>query len=185
MCPRHLAPTQDRVTETGYQHLWHVTHIWDQSLRAQQYILRRSHGQVTKVPGQAPTITTEYSADIRYRTTGARVCLHIQKPKPQECNIGLLSNSDPVLFGSIFDYWIRIQFIQIQLWLLSNSDPVFFRISCAIRWETLNAHRGFLREIIDFYRIYIFEHFIHDYGFKLIDWFRTYFGWSSKRYWNI
>ena len=46
-------------------------------------ILRRSHGQVTKVPGQAPHITTEYSADIRYRTTRARVCLHIQKPKPE------------------------------------------------------------------------------------------------------
>ena len=40
--------------------------------------------QVTKVPGQAlPHITTEYSADIRYRTMRARVCLHIQKPKPQ------------------------------------------------------------------------------------------------------
>ena len=52
--------------------------------QTQQYIiLRRSHGQVTKVPGQAPHITTEYSADIRYRTTLARVCLHIQKPKPQ------------------------------------------------------------------------------------------------------
>ena len=62
----------------------HVTHICDQSLTAQQYItLRRSHGQVTKVHGQAPHITTEYSADSRYRTTRARVCLHIQKPKSQ------------------------------------------------------------------------------------------------------
>ena len=76
--PSLLAPTQqDRVTETGNQHLRHVTHIWDQSLRAQQYIiLRWSHGQVTKVPGQAPHITSEYSADSRYRTTRARVCFH-------------------------------------------------------------------------------------------------------------
>ena len=76
--------TQDRVTETGNQHLRHVTHIWDQSLRAQQYIiLRRSHGQVTKGPGLTPDITTEYSADSRDRTPMASVCLHIQKPKPQ------------------------------------------------------------------------------------------------------
>ena len=46
-------------------------------------MLRRSQGQVTKVRGQATHITTDYSADIRYRTTRARVCLHIQKPKPQ------------------------------------------------------------------------------------------------------
>ena len=61
--PRHLAPIQqDRATDTGNQQLRHVTHIWDQNLRAQQYIiLRRSHGQVTKVPGQASRITTEYS----------------------------------------------------------------------------------------------------------------------------
>ena len=33
--PRHLAPAQqDRVTESGNQYLWHVTHIWDQSLWA-------------------------------------------------------------------------------------------------------------------------------------------------------
>ena len=76
--------TTDRVTETGNQHLQHVTHIWDQSLRAQQYIiLKRSHGQVTKVRGQAPHISTEYSADSWYRTTRARVCLHLQKPKPR------------------------------------------------------------------------------------------------------
>ena len=57
--PRHLAlAQQDRATESWNQNLRHVTHIWDQSLRAQQYIiLRRSHGQVTKVPGQAPHIT--------------------------------------------------------------------------------------------------------------------------------
>ena len=54
------------------------------SLRAQQYIiLRRSHSQVTKVPSHSPHITIEYSADIRYRTPRAGVCLHIQKPKPQ------------------------------------------------------------------------------------------------------
>ena len=46
-------------------------------------ILRRSHGQVTIVPGQAPHITAEYSADIRNRTQRARVSLHIQKPKHQ------------------------------------------------------------------------------------------------------
>ena len=72
------------VKETGNQHLRHVTHIGDQSLSAKQYIiLRRSHGQVTKVPGQAPHITTVYSAHSRCRMTRARVCLHIQKPKPQ------------------------------------------------------------------------------------------------------
>ena len=82
--PRHLAPTQDKATETGNQQLRHVTHIWDQSLWAIQYIiLRRSHGQVTKAPGQAPHITTEYSVDSRKRTLLTRVCLHIQKPKPQ------------------------------------------------------------------------------------------------------
>ena len=62
-------------------------HIWDQSLRAQEYIiLRRSlgqAGQVTKVPCQAPHITIEYYADIRNRTPRAKVNLHIQKPKPQ------------------------------------------------------------------------------------------------------
>ena len=85
MGPRQLAPTQlDRATETGNQHRRHVTHIWDQNLRAQQYIiLRQSQGQVTKVPGQALHITTEYSADSRYRAPYARVCLHIQKLKPQ------------------------------------------------------------------------------------------------------
>ena len=68
--PRHLASTQqDRATETGNQQLRHVTYIWDQRLRAKQYvILRRRHGQVTKVPGQAPHFTTEYSADSRCRT---------------------------------------------------------------------------------------------------------------------
>ena len=44
------------------------------------YLLRRSHGQVTKVPGQAPHITTQYSADIRNRTPRASVSLRIQKP---------------------------------------------------------------------------------------------------------
>ena len=33
--PRHPAPAQqDRATKSGNQQLWHVTHIWDQSLRA-------------------------------------------------------------------------------------------------------------------------------------------------------
>ena len=82
--PRHLAPTQqDRAIKSGNQELRHVTRIWDQSLRAQQYIiLRRGHGQATMVPGQALHITTEYSADSRKRTPLARVRLHIQKPKP-------------------------------------------------------------------------------------------------------
>ena len=53
------------------------------SQRTTYIILRRSHGQVTKVPGQAPHITTEHSADSRFRKPRARVCLHIQKPKPQ------------------------------------------------------------------------------------------------------
>ena len=35
------------------------------------------------VPGQALHYTTEYSADSRYRMPWARVCLNIQKPKPQ------------------------------------------------------------------------------------------------------
>ena len=30
-----------------------------------------------------PRTLLQYSADSRYRTTGARVCLHIQKPKPK------------------------------------------------------------------------------------------------------
>ena len=82
---RHLAPTQqDRATKTGNGQLRHVTHIWDQSLRTKQYIiLKWSHGKVTNVPGQAQHITTEYSADSRYRTPRAGVCLHIQKQKPQ------------------------------------------------------------------------------------------------------
>ena len=51
-----------------------LTHISYQSHKAQQYIiLRRSHCQVTKVPGQAPHITAEYSADIRNRTPRAMV----------------------------------------------------------------------------------------------------------------
>ena len=63
-----------------------MTHIRDQGLGTQQYIkLRRSHGQVTKVPRQTPHITTEYSADSRNRTPRARICLHTQKPKPQAC----------------------------------------------------------------------------------------------------
>ena len=83
--PRHLVPAQqDRATESLIQQLPHVTHILDQCFREQQYIiLRRSHGQVTKVPGQDPHIATEYSADSRDRTKRVRVSLHIQKLKPQ------------------------------------------------------------------------------------------------------
>ena len=82
--PRQLAlAQQDRATKSGNQQLGHVTHIWDQSLRVQQFIiLRWSHCQVTKVPFQSPHITTEYSADIRNRTLRARVSIHIQKRKP-------------------------------------------------------------------------------------------------------
>ena len=70
--PRHLAPAQqDRATESGNKKLWHMTHIWDQSFRAQQYIiLRRTYGYVIKVPGQTPHITTKYSADSRNRRRG-------------------------------------------------------------------------------------------------------------------
>ena len=82
---RHLAPAQlNKSTESGNQYLQHVMHIWDQSLRAQLYIiLRQSHGQVTMIPGQAQHITAVYSADSRNRTPLARVSLQIQKPKPQ------------------------------------------------------------------------------------------------------
>ena len=82
---RPLAPAQqDRTTESGNQQLRQVTHIWDQSLRAQQYITPRwRHDQVTTVPGQAPHFTTEYSTDIRNRIPRARVSLHIQKPKTE------------------------------------------------------------------------------------------------------
>ena len=54
----HLAlAQQDRATDSGNEQLQHVTHIWDKRLIAQQYtILRRNHGQVTKVPDQAPHI---------------------------------------------------------------------------------------------------------------------------------
>ena len=54
-----------------------------QSTTVYQYILRRNHGQVTKVPDQALHITTEYSVDSRHRTLQVSVSLHIQKPKPQ------------------------------------------------------------------------------------------------------
>ena len=81
----HLSPAQkDRATKSGNQQLRHVTHIWNQSIRAQQYIiLRQSYIKVTKIPGQAPHIKTENSTDGRNRTPWARVSLHIQKPKPQ------------------------------------------------------------------------------------------------------
>ena len=53
----------DWATKSGNQQLQYGTCIWYQSLRAQQYIiLKRSHGQVTKVWSQAPHITTEWSA---------------------------------------------------------------------------------------------------------------------------
>ena len=83
--PRQLdTAQQDRAIESGNQQLRHVTHVWDQSFRAQQYlILRLGHCQVTKVPVQDPHITTEYSADSRNRTPWARISLHIQNPKPQ------------------------------------------------------------------------------------------------------
>ena len=61
----------------------HVTHIWDKSLGAQQYIiLRWKQIQVTKVPAQALHITTEYSADINKWMPWARVSDQIQKLKP-------------------------------------------------------------------------------------------------------
>ena len=58
--PPSIRAQQDRATKSWNQQLWHVLHIWDQSLRAQQHVtLRRRHSQVTKVPDQAPDITTE------------------------------------------------------------------------------------------------------------------------------
>ena len=82
---RQLAPAQqDRATEPRNQQLWQVTQIWEQGLRAQQYIiLRRSQSQVTKVPGQTPHIAAEYSAASRNRTPWARISLNIRKPKSQ------------------------------------------------------------------------------------------------------
>ena len=66
---------------TSNSNTWRIP---ETKVRAQQYIiLNRSHGQVTKVPSQAPHITAGYSADIRNRTLLARVSLNIQKPKPQ------------------------------------------------------------------------------------------------------
>ena len=59
--------------QTGNQQLRHVTHILDQSLSTTYIILRQSYDQVTKIPGQAPHITAEYSADIRNRTPLDRV----------------------------------------------------------------------------------------------------------------
>ena len=58
---RELALSQeDRATEPRNQQLRHVTQVRDQGLGAQQYIiLRRSDGQVTKVPGQTPHIAAE------------------------------------------------------------------------------------------------------------------------------
>ena len=44
-------------------------------------MLRLGPGKYTKVPGQAPHITTDHSADIRNRTSLARVTLRIRKPK--------------------------------------------------------------------------------------------------------
>ena len=64
---RHPAPAQEEMaTKSGNQQLWYVTIIIDQRISALQYVIpRRRHGQqVNKVPGHAPHITTEYSADI-------------------------------------------------------------------------------------------------------------------------
>ena len=59
--------------------------ICDESLRAQQYIvLRRSHGQVTKVPGQAPHFT-ECSAESRIRTPLARVKARAHEKRFSSC----------------------------------------------------------------------------------------------------
>ena len=46
-----------------------LTRKRDQSLLAEQYIIpKRSQGQVTKVPGLAPHITTEFLVDNRNKT---------------------------------------------------------------------------------------------------------------------
>ena len=48
---------------------------------------------MTKVSGQVPHITTEYSEAIRNRTTLARGCLNVQKPKPQASEKIIYRNS--------------------------------------------------------------------------------------------
>ena len=46
-------------------------------------MLRRSHGEVTKVPGQTLHIAAEYSAASRNRMPWARISLNIRKLKSQ------------------------------------------------------------------------------------------------------
>ena len=73
------------LNASGNQYLRHgrISETKVSKYKSISIILRRSNDQVTMVPGQAPHITAEYSADSRNRTQRARVSLHIQKPKPQ------------------------------------------------------------------------------------------------------
>ena len=91
------------------------TYLRPKSQSKQYIILRRSHGQVTKVPGWAPHITTEQSADSRHRTPRARVCLHIQKPKPQASTKNKIDK-----FHKLFD----VYGIQIHYHLTKVSDRI-------------------------------------------------------------
>ena len=57
-CPRTRHNKTAIATKSGNQQLRHVTHIWDQSLRAQQYIIpSRSNSQVTiRFPAKLNTL---------------------------------------------------------------------------------------------------------------------------------
>ena len=73
--PRHPAQEQqDRATKSGNQQLWHVTHIWDQSLRAQQYVIpRRCHSQVTiRFMARPCTACTLLQSSLQTAGTGRR-----------------------------------------------------------------------------------------------------------------
>ena len=80
--PRHLAPTQkDRATKTRNQQLQQMMHIWDQSLRAKQYISYWDEATVRSLWFPARPSTLLQRAGTRHL---GKVCLQIQKPKPQE-----------------------------------------------------------------------------------------------------
>ena len=61
------------------------------------------------VPGQAPHIIAEYSADSGNRTPFARVGLHIQKPKPQASIINKIEKIHKLLdvYNAIHKKWGR------------------------------------------------------------------------------
>ena len=87
---------------------------------AQQYIIwRQSHGQVTKVPGRAPNITTEYSADSRNRTPQDRITLHILKLKPHASINNKIGKIHNFQFIVVF---IGVWFVHKQLFLQVTSS---------------------------------------------------------------